>query len=249
MKKKNVQNRSYPLSLAMIASFLLIIGVLTVLAYMRNGIYHNNVTLWADITKRSPNKRRAHENYGQALSTAGFYKEALREFQTVQALEDDGSVPSRDLYREIGVVYYRMERYDEAISAWQKGLQDSPLDPSLLNNLAVVMLQIGRYDEAAKYALSAISEAPNMPSALNTLGQIFMMKKDYKKAYDYFLKALEYEPDVPQRYWNVAIALEQRKKYDQAYQYASRYAAMERDAGSLQRAYKYLERLKKLMGT
>jgi len=246
MTKKNVQ--SYSLSFAMIALFLLIIGVLTVLAYMRNSIYHNHVTLWADITKRSPNKRRAHENYGQALSTAGFYKEALREFQKVKALEDDGSVPARDLYREIGVVYFRLERYDEAISAWQKGLKDTPLDPSLLNNLSVVMLQIGRYDEAAKYAHLAISEAPNMPSALNTLGQIFMMKKDYEKAYDYFLKALEHEPDVPQRYWNVAIALEQTKKYDQAYQYASRYAAMESDAGSRQRAYKYLEHLKKLMG-
>ena len=248
MKKKNEQEQNYSVSLVRIVLCLLIIGVLTVLAYMRNSIYQNHVTLWADITKRSPNKRRAHENYGQALSTAGHYHEALREFQTVKALKDDESVPARDLYREIGVVYFRLERYDEAISAWQQGLKDSPSDPSLLNNLSVVMLQKDRYDEAAKYALSALSVAPNMPQALNTLGQIYLVKKDYEKACDYFLKALAHEPDAPQRYWNAAIAFEKAGKYELAYQYASRYAAMERDADSRQRAFRYLEHLKKVMG-
>jgi len=48
------------------------------------------------------NKRRPHENYGQALSTAGLLDEALKQFKTVLALPDDGSVPMRDVQREIG---------------------------------------------------------------------------------------------------------------------------------------------------
>jgi tetratricopeptide (TPR) repeat protein len=188
-----------------VALSLLIIGVLMALAYARNSIYHNHVTLWADITKRSPNKRRAHENYGQALSTVAasenrpeerreLLDKALHEFQTVLALPDDGSVPLRDLYRELGVVYFRLERYDDAITTWETGLSFAPNDPSLLNNLSVVMMQTKRYDEAARYAKTALVGAPSMPQALNTMGQVYLMKRDYEKAARYFLRALEVYP-------------------------------------------------------
>jgi len=244
--KKTSVDRSF--LLVSVTLFILIIGVLTAAAYVRNSIYLNHVTLWADIVKRSPNKRRAHENYGQALSSAGYYDKALREFETVMALKDDGSVPPRDLYRELGVVYFRLEKYDDAVTAWQTGLKLSPNDPSLCNNLSVVMMQQGRYDDAAAYAQTALAAAPDMPQALNTMGQVYLIKKNYEKAAQYFLWALEREPDVPQRYWNAALALERTGKYDLALRYASRYASMESDPVSRQKAYGYIAHLKQIMG-
>ncbi len=238
--------------------FILIIGALTAAAYTRNSIYRSHVTLWDNVTKRSPNKRRAHENYGQALSTAGsvagtqsearkLYYEALRQFQTVISLKDDGSVPLRDLYREVGVVYFRLAQYDDAISSWETGLRYAPNDPSLLNNLSVVLIQKGRFDEAASVASAALSADPYMPQALNTMGQVAMVKNDYEKAAQYFLKAIDREPDVPARYWNAAVALERAKKYDIALQYASKYASMEQEPTGRQRAYGLIEHLKVVM--
>src|SRR3990172_7764787 len=160
---------------------VVIICALAATAYQRNSIYHDFITLWGNITKTSPNKRRAHENYGQALSTVGRLEEALRELNTVLALKDDGSVPLRDLYREIGVVYFRMNRIDDAISAWRTGLQKAPNDASLLNNLSVALLQTGRYEEAASQAQTALLADPTMPQALNTMGQVLMIKKDYER--------------------------------------------------------------------
>lgn len=233
----------------------LIVGALTAAAHTRNSIYRSHVTLWDNVTKRSPNKRRAHENYGQALSTAGsvagtqsearkLYYEALQQFQTVISLKDDGSVPLRDLYREIGVVYFRLAQYDDAISSWETGLRYAPYDPSLLNNLSIVLMQKGRFDEAASVASAALSVDPYMPQALNTMGQVAMVKNDYEKAAQYFLKAIDREPDVPARYWNAALALEQAKKYDMALQYANKYASMEQDPTGRQRAYAFIEHLK-----
>ena len=245
-----------PPALATIALFLLIIGFLAAAAYARNSIYLNHVTLWENITKRSPSKRRAHENYGQALSTAGslspspevarpLYDKALKEFQTVMALKDDGSVPPRDLYREIGVVYFRLQRFDEAVTAWQTGLRLAPGDASLLNNLSVVLMQTGRFDDAAEAAKNALVSDPNMPQALNTMGQVSMVKREFTKAAEYFLKAIEREPDVPARYWNAALSLEQAGKYDLSLQYANRYAAMERNPAAQQRVQQFMEYLKK----
>ncbi len=240
------------LVLVTVALYMLIIGALGAAAYARNSIYHTYVTLWKSVTESAPNKRRAHENYGQALSTAGslsksvaeatkYYESALREFETVISLPDDGSVPLRDLYREIGVVHFRMARYYDAIEAWKTGLRYAPNDPSLLNNLSIVLMQKNRFDEAVSVAQSALAGSPGMPQALNTMGQAYMGKQEYAKAVKYFLMAIEREPDVPARYWNVAIAMEKAGNYRQAMEYATKYASMESDPAARQRAAGFVQ--------
>ncbi len=237
---------------------IFIIAVLSTLAHSRNSIYQSHVTLWKSVTEQSPNKRRAHENLGQALSTAGsvsrdpieaskLYNAALQQFQAVLSLKDDGSVPMRDLYREIGVVYFRQGRFEDSIAMWKTGLRYAPGDPSLLNNLSIAYMQTGRFDEAASIASEALAVDPYMPQALNTMGQVAMAKKEYDKAAQLFLKAIEREPDVPARYWNAAIALEQAKKYDMAFQYAKKYQSMEGDPLGQQRVSSFLEHLKLVM--
>jgi Flp pilus assembly protein TadD len=240
-----IEKKTDSVSITTLAISLIIICALAATAYQRNSIYHDFLTLWGNITKTSPNKRRAHENYGQALSTVGRLEEALREFNIVLALKDDGSVPLRDLYREIGVVYFRMNRMDDAISAWQTGLRFAHNDASLLNNLSIALMQTGRYEEAASQAQTALVSDPGMPQALNTMGQVMMLKKDYEKAVQYFLKAIEQQPDVPTRYWNAALALEQAGKYELALQYANRYSAMEKNPAARQRVQEFLDYLKK----
>lgn len=243
---------------ALLAVTVLLIGALATATAERNSIYKTHVSLWAEVARTAPQKRRAHENYGQALSTAGslarsseeakrYYDEALRQFQIVQSLRDDGSVPLRDLYREIGVVYFRIGKYEDAIAAWQTGLRHAPYDASLCNNLSIAMMQQGRFDEAASYASTALTADPMMPQALNTMGQVSLMKKDFEKAVYYFLRAIEVEPDVPARYWNVALAFEQTKKYDMALKYAQAYASIERNPVDRQRALQYMEHLKSLV--
>lgn len=250
-----VVKRENKLVLVTVALYLLIIGVLAATAYARNSIYQTYVTLWKSVTESAPNKRRAHENYGQALSTAGslsksvaearkYYEAALREFNTVIELKDDGSVPLRDLYREIGVVHFRMGRIDEAIAAWDKGLNYAPGDASLMNNLSIAFMQKGQFDKAATFAKDALMANPNMPQALNTLGQAYMGKQEYDKAAQFFLKAIEREPDVPARYWNAAIALEKSGKYEQALEYATQYASRETDPASRQRAAGFIQYIK-----
>jgi tetratricopeptide (TPR) repeat protein len=225
-------------------SFLVIISLAAV-AYQRNGVYHDFITLWGDITKTSPNKRRAHENYGQALSTVGRLEEALREFNTVLALKDDGSVPMRDLYRELGVVYFRMNRMDDAIAAWQTGLRHAANDASLMNNLSIALMQTGRYEEAAAHAKIALIADPNMPQAINTMGQVLMTQKKYAEAAEYFIRAVELQPDVPARYWNAALAMDQAGKYDMAMKYARAYLDVESDPVARQRAKGFVEYLDK----
>ncbi len=242
-KPVSVQRSGFLIVISVVLSAALLIAF-TVGTKLRNRVFQTPVTLWADASSKSADKRRTHENYGQALSTAGLYKEALEQFKTVIALPDDRSVPMRDLYREIGVVYFRMGLIDDSIKAWQTGLGHEPYDPSLLNNLSVAFLRQQRFDEAEKTIRQALVGAPSMPQALNSLGEILMIRQKYQEALNCFLRAIQVSPDAPTRYWNAALAFEKTGKYDQALEYANRYAAMEMMPQQRLRAAEFIKYLK-----
>ncbi len=224
---------------------MLVVASFAFAAYERNYVYKTPVALWADAASKAADKRRAHQNYGEALSEAGTYDEALKQFQTVLALKDDGRVPLRDLYREIGMLYFRMERYDEAAAAWQTGLLSDPLDPSLLTNIAVVLFNKGRYDEAEAMVRQGLKTAPPKPQLLNILGRIQCLKGQYEEGLKSFLAAVESAPDSPTQYWNAAVAFEQTGRCDKAYEYAGRFAAMV-TGPERQQAMEYRERMRQL---
>jgi len=225
---------------------LIIMISLMRISYIRNFVYKNPMSMWRDDVIKSPNKRRAHENLGQSLSAAGLYQEALKELTTVLALKDDGSVPMRDVYREIGVVYYRVGRIDDSIIAWQKGLRFAPNDAGLLNNLSVAYLTKQSYDEAEAHALAALNVDPLMPSVMNTLGEVYLKKGKAAEAATYFIRAIEREPDVPARYWNAALALAKGGNIDNAILYAERFLAMSKNEYARRDAMDLLANLKKL---
>jgi tetratricopeptide (TPR) repeat protein len=230
----------------MIPVLLLIIMICSLVpaTLARNSVYKDTVTIWKSMVESSPNKRRPHENYGQALSTAGYYREALREFQIVQSLPDDGSVPMRDLYREIGVVYFRMNLIDESIISWQKGLQYAPFDSGLLNNLSIALLKQKRHDEAISYAETAARYNPSMPEPLNTLGEIFLAKGEPRRAAEYFKKFLQLRPEDARGYWNAALAFREAGDNAEAIAYASQFLAVERDPRYRQMAEELIAQLK-----
>lgn len=255
VKKKNSNTAAiHPKAIAIetppsIVSLLLIAAILVSLmtaSLERNKVYRSTISLWKNITETSPNKRRAHENLGQALSTAGLLQEALEQFNTVLALKDDGSVPLRDLYREIGVVQFRLGSMEAAVDAWRKGLLYADGDPGLLNNLSVAYMQQQRYDEAAASAETALKYNPKMPQLLNTLGQVSMIKKEYNKAAQYFLEAVNSDPDSPSYYSNAAMALAQAGKYDLAYQNMEMFAARVPDPQQRLKAQAFMEQMRKM---
>ena len=227
--------------------FLLTIAMMSA-TVVRNRVYENTVAVWQSMVASSPEKRRPHQNYGQALSSAGKLQEALGEFKTVLALDDDGSVPMRDVYREIGVVYFRLGLFDEAIAAWKQGLQYVPYDAGLLNNLAIAFLKQKRLDEAINYAEIAARSNPYMPEPLNTLGEIYLAKGAPRKAAESFKKYLYLRPEDSRGYWNTALALNEAGDLEESLRYAQQFLARERDPRFRQTAGKLVEHLKQRMG-
>jgi len=228
---------------------MLYAGYFATSAFRRNSIYQTPVTLWKSAVNSAPDKRRTHENYGQALSTAGMLQEALQQFKTVLALPDDGSVPLRDVHREIGVVYFRLNLIDESIASWKKGLEYAYMDPGLLNNLSIALMKQQRIDEALAYATMAVKANPYMPEPANSLGEIYMAKGDYAKAAESFLVFLQLRPEDSRGYWNAALAYERAGEYEKSLRFANQFISMETDQRYRQAALQLINSLNSRMGT
>ena len=230
-----------------ISLLLMYVGYMTVTAFQRNSIFQTPVTLWKSAVESAPNKRRTHENYGQALSTAGLLNEALRQFKTVLDLPDDGSVPLRDVHREIGVVYFRLGLINESITAWKKGLEYAYMDAGLLNNISIALMRLQRYDEALSHAEMATQANPYMPEPNNTLGEIYMARGEYAKAAEKFLLFLRLRPEDSRAYWNMALAFERAGEYEKSLQFANQFLAMEADPRYRQAAMQLVNSLNSRM--
>jgi protein O-mannosyl-transferase len=250
MEKKSIKNRTIVSRTTVIATIILALyaGYFTASTFRRNSIYQTTVTIWKSAVQSAPDKRRTHENYGQALSSAGLLQEALQQFKTVLALPDDGSVPLRDVHREIGVVYFRLGLIDESIASWKKGLEYAYMDPGLLNNLSIALMKQDRADEALAYAKMARETNPYMPEPANSLGEIYMAQGEYRKAAESFLLFVQLRPEDSRGYWNTALAYERAGEYEKALRFVNQFLAMDTDPrhrqAAVQLANSLSERLK-----
>jgi tetratricopeptide (TPR) repeat protein len=244
MKKMVTQQRSVATVLVATAILLMMVVSLATTTLVRNRIYKDSVKVWESMVRSSPTKRRPHQNYGQALSTAGHLREALSEFKTVLSLDDDGSVPLRDTYREIGVVYFRLGLLDEAIAAWKNGLRYAPGDAGLMNNLAIALMRQLKIDEAISYAEAAARSNEYMAEPMNTLGELYLKKGEPKKAVQYFNRYLYLRPEDSRGYWNAALALKDAGDFRGSLEYATRFLAREPDPNFRQAAMQLVEFLK-----
>ena len=65
-----------------------------------------------------------------------------------------------------------MERYEEAISEYEKALELEPQQPAIHRNLGLVLIRLGRYDEAIVHLQTVLRQVPNEPTAREALDAI-----------------------------------------------------------------------------
>jgi Flp pilus assembly protein TadD len=65
-----------------------------------------------------------------------------------------------------------MERYEEAISEYEKALELEPEHPAIHRNLGLVLIRLGRYDEAVAHLQTVLRLVPNEPTAREALDTI-----------------------------------------------------------------------------
>lgn len=110
--------------------------------------------------------------------------------QAIELADDDGA--KANLYRQLGVVYYRMQDYARAERAYRNSLALDPENVAALNNLAYMYTDdLDQPEEAMPLAVRAARIQPDDPNVLDTYGWTLARTGQHRRAEEVLLDALQ----------------------------------------------------------
>ncbi|MCM2357195.1 MAG: tetratricopeptide repeat protein [Geobacteraceae bacterium] len=119
----------YPARAYMIA--IALVGILSVTAWKRNQVWGNEINLWHDTVKKSPDKARSRYNLAKALSGKGEIEQAIDQYKIVLKLKPDYV----EAHNNMGVLYGRLGLLDKAQEQYQLALTLKPDHQESIKNL------------------------------------------------------------------------------------------------------------------
>ena len=176
----------------------------SVWSYERNGVWHDDMTLWEDCAKKSPKKARPQTNLGVALYQRGNISEAMNRYYEALRLDPNYI----DAHNNLGIVLRRQGKLEEAMDHFSAVLRKDPGYREAHNNLANTLSSLGRLEEAINHYTKAIGIDPNDAIAHYNLANTFGKLGKYKKARENYEAALRIRPDFPEARRNLQRTLQ-----------------------------------------
>lgn len=173
-----------------VATSLLIAAVLSLSAatMARNQVWRDEVTLWSDVVRKSPNKARAHVCLGEALLRQGRMK-----------LGNNGLLAGKRLQRD-----GRDERLQAAVNAYREAIRLGPDLPVAHEKLAEALTLQKNFDEALRTLATSIRLNPKSSIPYVLRGEICEARGDLLQARSEYLEAIRKEPSAPMPHGKLA---------------------------------------------
>ena len=195
-----------------VAMLCFVVTMFSLWTYQRNKVWSNELTLWTDAAKKSPNKARPHVNLGVALQERGRVEEAIDHF--AKALE---FMPNHaEAQNNLGAALDDQGRTREAIEHYSQALKVRPDYADARNNLGVALAKLGKYREAGSHFSELLRISPDDGDVHFNLANVLMTQGKLKEAINHYNDALRTHPDDQELHYNLARALSRERNYDEA---------------------------------
>lgn len=209
-------------------TFLIVISIwfiaLSVTSYNRNYVWANQLSLWNDVVKKSPNKARPHNNLGAYYEISGQKLKAKEHYLRAIELKPDYA----HAYNNLGAINAYFDEFVEAEKNYRKAIELSPkygsayynLGTALLKqfklkeaeeslitacglkkyhhkcryNLAITYERMGRMQEAKKWHMEALEINPRYNHALYRMAILYLNEGNREKAKEMFGRLIEVDP-------------------------------------------------------
>jgi cytochrome c-type biogenesis protein CcmH/NrfG len=172
---------------------LMILFAYTLGTERRQPVWKDDLSLWSDTVKKSPESYVAHNDLGVALAQHGKPKEAIASFSRAQQIKPDYA----EAHNNMGITLFGMKKKEEAILHFSKALQIDPEFAKASYNLGFVLVTQGKLADAVSYFNKALQIKPNYPKAHYYLAITLEKQGNIKEALRHFQEELRLRPDWP----------------------------------------------------
>ncbi len=192
---------------AVLILILFSLGVVT-----RNEDWKDEVTLWSDAKKKSPNLVRPYNNVGEAYDKLGKYDEAIAEFKEALKINPNYFFGLNNL----GNIYGKQRKLPEAIEYFKKALKQKPDYSPAHYNLARALHLSGKRKEAAESYRKSIKSNPYFEQAFYNLAYLAMELSLFDEALENFEKFLAMQPNHSKAHFGAGNAFMMKGQLDLA---------------------------------
>ncbi|WP_072924754.1 tetratricopeptide repeat-containing S1 family peptidase [Microcystis aeruginosa] len=188
-----------------------------------------------DFSTSAGREREARENYEQALTVINqaislvpnnpnHYNEKYVVLSELKRYDEGLAAitqaidlaPRAAWYYNRGVLYYNQQKYDLALSDWNKAIELNPNFAGAYVNRGILYSDLQKYDLALSDYSKAIDINPNLAKAYYNRGNLYKDLQKYDLALADYDKAIELNRNYAMAYYNRGNLYSDLQKYDLA---------------------------------
>ncbi|MGE5280104.1 MAG: tetratricopeptide repeat protein [Deltaproteobacteria bacterium] len=168
-----------------------IVAAYAMLAFSRNAVWKDDLTLWSDAIRKSPNKARPYHIRGLAYQRAGEAGKAAADLETARTLDP---VFVSLLYDNRMKTSLDRKDFDQVIADAATALELNPDDAVAYNSRGLAYLNQEDQERAFSDFNRAIELDPAFAAAYNNRGRVYEHRGDPQAALADFDRALSIMP-------------------------------------------------------
>jgi Tfp pilus assembly protein PilF len=180
----------------------IVVIVLVGATYARNSIWKDEISLWSDVIKKSPNKAGGYYSLGLAYQEMGLIDKSNKNYNIALKLNPNYA----DAYINLGVNYMSEGYIEKAIEAIKAAIKLNPYIPYAHLNLGIAYDKKGLIDIAIEQYQTALRLKPDFAEAYYNLGLAYVNKGLIDKAIQHFQFALNLTPNDADTHYYLAVA-------------------------------------------
>jgi tetratricopeptide (TPR) repeat protein len=185
-----------------VSSLVLVILVLSIAAYARNGVWRSEISLWEDVVSKSPGKARGHINLGISYKSAGLTEKAIEQYNA--ALRSNQN--SARAHFELGNAYKSKGLTEKAIAHYIVAVGLEPDDMNVHNNLGTAYASKKLFDKAIEHFKAALNHNAHDYEINYNLGLAYLKKGLIDRAVESFQNAVKINPDFADAHYDLGLA-------------------------------------------
>lgn len=162
--------------------------------YQSQHLYERAADAYSKALKIVPKSKKIRNCLVKAYAKMGNMELAIKECKRKPRL-----------YLNLGNLYCRLARYDEAISSYKKALDRDPSLVGVYNNLGVVHGKKGDIQKSLEYYQEALKKDADHVSSTINLGILYRSMGKYELAEKHYMQGLKIKPGCPEALLNLGI--------------------------------------------